>query len=151
MKRNLKSSSLCVQFMVFCCILHCFVAIFVVAIFAVLSQDRFVAIYAPLCEEKSLAKNSACGEKMTNIRYGATSGLNGMGWDELAVFICMSFVTQSKKDDKWLDWWNWLFETVYGTSWYLKLHQKLFWHHWRYRKPTQSFVTRVVSRAGCDG
>ena len=28
MQRNLKSSSLCVQFMVFCCILHCFVAIF---------------------------------------------------------------------------------------------------------------------------
>ena len=38
------------------------------AIYAVLSPNWFVAIYA-LCVEKILAKNSVRGEKMTNIRY----------------------------------------------------------------------------------
>ena len=52
--KNLKSPSLCLEFMVFCCILHCFVAICILyfcAISAVLSQNRFVAIYALLCGE----------------------------------------------------------------------------------------------------
>ena len=70
MWRNLKSPSICVQFMVFCCILNCFVAkfVFFLAIYAVLSQNWFVGIHA-LCVEKILAKNSVRGEKMTNIRY----------------------------------------------------------------------------------
>ena len=51
MWRNLKSPSVCVQFMVFCCILHYFVTkfMFFLAIYAVLSQNWFVAIYALLC------------------------------------------------------------------------------------------------------
>ena len=63
MWRNLKSPSLCVQFMVFCCILCCFVA-----------KSLFFAIYAGFrkigllqfpryCVEKILAKNSDRGEK----------------------------------------------------------------------------------------
>ena len=71
MWRNLKSPSLCVQFMVSCCIIHCFVAKFdyFLAIYAVLSQTRFLQ-FTRFCEEKNLAQNSVCGEKMTNIRYG---------------------------------------------------------------------------------
>ena len=43
MWRNLKSPLFCVQFMVFCCILHCFDGKFVfsLAIYAVLSQNQF--------------------------------------------------------------------------------------------------------------
>ena len=78
MWRNLKSPSLCVQFMVFCCILHCFVAkfVFFLAIFAVLSHDRFLR-FTRYYVEKNLAKNSARGEKMTNMRY-AWKVLNSM-------------------------------------------------------------------------
>ena len=56
--------------MVFCCILHCFVAKFVCffAIFAVLSHDRFLR-FTRYYVEKNLAKNSARGEKMTNMRH----------------------------------------------------------------------------------
>ena len=50
MWRNLKSPSLC------------FVAIFF-AIYALLSQNRFLAIYALLCGE-NFSQNSACGEKL---------------------------------------------------------------------------------------
>ena len=57
--------------MVFCCILHCFVAnFFFVAIFAVLSHDRFLR-FTRYYVEKNLAKNSARGEKMTNMRYAS--------------------------------------------------------------------------------
>ena len=48
--------------MLFCC------KIGFLAIYALLSQICFVAIYALLCGEK-LTKNCVCGEKMTNIRY----------------------------------------------------------------------------------
>ena len=55
--------------MVFCCILHCFVAKFVFwAIYAVLSHYRFLRFTRYYVENK-LAKNSARGEKMTNMRY----------------------------------------------------------------------------------
>ena len=52
--------------MLFCCILYCFVA--KAFIYAVLSQTRFVVIYA-LLHGENLSKNCARGEKMTNIRY----------------------------------------------------------------------------------
>ena len=49
--------------------LRCFVAKFVfLAIFAVLSHDRFLR-FTRYYVEKNLAKNSAHGEKMTNMRY----------------------------------------------------------------------------------
>ena len=52
MWRNLKSPLLCVQFMVFCCILRCFVAKkLVFCDLRCFSQNRFVAIYALLCGE----------------------------------------------------------------------------------------------------
>ena len=60
--------------MVFCCILHCFDGKFVfsLAIYAVLSQNRFLQ-FTRFCVEKKLAQNSVCGEKMTNIRYASIS------------------------------------------------------------------------------
>ena len=56
--------------MVFCCILHYFVA---ESVFCDLRC--FVAKYVSLrftrfCVEKNLTKIFACGEKMTNMRYG---------------------------------------------------------------------------------
>ena len=55
--------------MVFCCILHCFVAKFVfLAIYAVLSHYRFFR-FTHYYVEKNVVKNSARGEKMTNMRY----------------------------------------------------------------------------------
>ena len=51
------------HFKLFCCKICVFLAIY-----AVLSQKWFVAIYTLLCGE-ILAKNSVRGEKMTNIRY----------------------------------------------------------------------------------
>ena len=71
--------------MVFCCILHCFVAkfVFFLAIFAVLSHDRFLR-FMRYYVEKNLAKNSARGEKMTNMRYA--SDLCGPKLDVL--YIC---------------------------------------------------------------
>ena len=51
------------HFKLFCCKICVFLAIY-----AVLSQNWFVAIHA-LSMEKILAKNSVRGEKMTNIRY----------------------------------------------------------------------------------
>ena len=52
------------HFTLFCCKIC-----FFLAIFAVLSHDRFLR-FTRYYVEKNLAKNSACGEKMTNIRYG---------------------------------------------------------------------------------
>ena len=51
-------------------ILHCFVGklVFSSSIYAVLLQNRFLQ-FTRFCVEKNLAKNSARGEKMTNIRY----------------------------------------------------------------------------------
>ena len=64
--------------MVFCYILHCFVAKFVFfAFYAVLSQNRFLR-FTRFCVEKNLAKNSARGEKMTNMRYVHVVRIN---WD----------------------------------------------------------------------
>ena len=44
---------------------------FFLAIYAVLSQNRFLQ-FTRFCVEKKLAQNSICGEKMTNIRYAKT-------------------------------------------------------------------------------
>ena len=65
MQRNLKSPSLCVQFMVFCCILLSFVGnlVFSSAIYAVLSQVLFFAIFALLCGEKFSQKKMAVEKK----------------------------------------------------------------------------------------
>ena len=46
--------------------------LFFLAIFAVLSHDRFLR-FTRYYVEKNLAKNSARGEKMTNMRYGRKS------------------------------------------------------------------------------
>ena len=50
------------HFTLFCC------NFFFLAIFAVLSHDRFLR-FTRYYVEKNLAKNSARGEKMTNMRY----------------------------------------------------------------------------------
>ena len=50
--------------------------LFFLAIFAVLSHDRFLR-FTRYYVEKNLAKNSARGEKMTNMRYGCVSN-----WDD---------------------------------------------------------------------
>ena len=44
--------------------------LFFLAIYAVLLQNRFLR-FTRYCVEKNLAKNSARGEKMTNMRYGS--------------------------------------------------------------------------------
>ena len=66
--------------MVFCCILHCFVGklVFSLSIYAVLSQNCFLRL-TRFCVEKNLAKNSARGEKMTNMRYAFRHPLENMG------------------------------------------------------------------------
>ena len=51
------------HFTLFCCKIC-----FFLAIFAVLSHDRFLR-FTRYYVEKNLAKNSARGEKMTNMRY----------------------------------------------------------------------------------
>ena len=48
--------------------LFCWKFGFSLSIYAVLSQNRFLRL-ARFCAEKNLAKNSAPGEKMTNMRY----------------------------------------------------------------------------------
>ena len=48
--------------------------LFFLAIFAVLSHDRFLR-FTRYYVEKNLAKNSARGEKMTNMRYGTDTTL----------------------------------------------------------------------------
>ena len=71
MWRNLKSPSICVQFMVFCCILNCFVAKFVFFWrFMLFCRKLGLLRFTHLCVEKILAKNSVRGEKITNMRYG---------------------------------------------------------------------------------
>ena len=70
MWRNLKFPSLCVQFMVFCCILRCFVAkSLVVCNLRCFSKNRFVAIFPRYCVEKILSKISDCGEISGMVGY----------------------------------------------------------------------------------
>ena len=54
--------------MVFCRILHYFVAESFFVIYVVLSRNMFLAIHALLRGEK-FNKKFACGENMTNMRY----------------------------------------------------------------------------------
>ena len=76
MWRNLKSPSICVQFMVFCCILNCFVAKFVFFWrFTLFCRKIGLLRFTRFCVEKILAKNSVRGEKMTNMRYGQARGV----------------------------------------------------------------------------
>ena len=70
---NLKSPSLCVQFMVFCCILRCFVAkSFVFCDLRCFFRKIGLLQFTRYCVEKILAEISDCGEKITNMRYGKT-------------------------------------------------------------------------------
>ena len=48
--------------------LFCWKFVFSSLIYAVLSQNLFLP-FTRFCVETNLAKNSACGDKMTNIRY----------------------------------------------------------------------------------
>ena len=62
--------------------LHCFVAKFVFFWrFTLFCRKIGLLRFTRFCVEKILAKNSACGEKMTNIRYGC--GLNLSTDDQL--------------------------------------------------------------------
>ena len=64
--------------------------LFFLAIFAVLSHDRFLR-FTRYYVEKNLAKNSARGEKMTNMRYGPYHRLsNDFNFD--AIVVCSKCV-----------------------------------------------------------
>ena len=66
--------------------LWCFVALYSIvlqnqffAIYAVLSQN-WLSRFTRFCVEKNLAKKCACGEKMTNTRYASLSSVSLFFW-----------------------------------------------------------------------
>ena len=62
-------NKLCVQFMVFCHILYCYVAKSVLFGFTLFCRKIVLSRFTRYCVEKIWAKNCARGEKMTNMRY----------------------------------------------------------------------------------
>ena len=74
-----------------CCKQYCFVAKSVLSQFTLFCRDLLA-----FCVEKNLTKNCACGEKKTNIRYGAYT-LNNPCFDDSVTSKRMPQLNSQKK------------------------------------------------------
>ena len=72
--------------------LFCWNISFLSSIYAVLSQNRLLR-FTHSCAEKNLAKNSARGEKMTNMRYETACVFNDRNNMYVCMYVCISQMT----------------------------------------------------------
>ena len=116
MWKNLKSPSLCVQFMVFCCILRCFVAKkFCFCNLRCFSQYWFVAIYLLLCGENFIQKQWLWRKWLKwgvlwHGMSGASSGTSGACLGSWRYPQCYMHL--------WCRFFSTLFVDMFGCNWF---------------------------------